>query len=115
MVFDLVGTNIDSNLSAIVMSVLQVLGIYTASQLMDRLGRKSLLLISMSGGLVTLLVIVPFSYLDKQGFDVSAFSILPVICISSYAFVCAIGLLPVPYVMISEVLPQRVCIHKDCC
>lgn len=108
LVFKQTGSTIDPNLSAIVMGVLQVLGTYTASQLMDRLGRKTLLLISMFGGLVALLVTGTFSYLDKQVFHLSDFSILPVISISLYVFICAIGILPVPFVMVSEVLPQRV-------
>lgn len=108
MVFEQTGSNIDPNLSAIVMGVLQVFGTYTASQLMDRLGRKTLLLISMSGGLVALLVTGTFSYLNKNVFDMTSFSILPVISISFYVFICAIGLLPVPFVLVAEVLPQRV-------
>lgn len=113
LVFKQTGSTIDPNVSAIVMAVLQVLGTYTASQLMERLGRKTLLLISMSGGLVALLVTATFSYLREQGFPVSSFSFLPVISISLYVFICAIGLLPVPYIMVSEVLPQRVCIYID--
>lgn len=92
------------------MGVLQVLGTYISSQLIDRLGRRTILLISPFGGLVALLVTAMSSYLGKHGYDMSSFSILPVISISFYVFICAIGLMPVPYVMASEVLPLRVCI-----
>lgn len=114
MFFKQTGSFVDPTASAIVMGVLQVFGTYTASQLMDQLGRKMLLLISMSGALVTCIVIGTFSYLGKQGFDMSSLSILPVVATSFYVFICAIGLQTVPFVMVSEVLPQRVCIDLLC-
>lgn len=93
------------------MCVFLVLGTYAGSQLIDRLGRKTLLLISMSGGFVAVLVTGIFAYLGKHDFDLSSFSILPVISISLYVFICAIGIVPVPFVMVSEILPQRVCVR----
>lgn len=114
LLFDQTGSSFDPNVSAIVMTAFLVFGTYTASQLIDRLGRKTLLLISISGGFVAVLVTGIYAYLGKQGFDLSSFSILPVISISFYVFISAIGMLPVPFVMVSEVLPQRVCIlHGD--
>lgn len=99
----------NSNLSAIVMCVVHVLGTYIASQLIDRIGRRTLLLVSMSCGIVALLVTGTFAYLVKADYDMGSLSVLPVISISAYVFICAIGIVPVPSVIISEVLPRRVC------
>lgn len=107
-IFKQTGSTMDPNVSSIVMAVIQVFGTYSASQLMDKVGRKVLLLTSTAGGCMALLVTGTFAYLARQGYDVSSFSILPVISISFFVFICAIGILPVPYVMVSEVLPQRV-------
>lgn len=113
-IFKQTGSTLDPNMSSIVMGIIQVIGTYSASQLMDKVGRKVLLLTSTAGGCMALLVTGTFAYLARQGFNVSAFSILPVISISFFVFICAIGILPVPYVMVSEVLPQRVCdIYTD--
>lgn len=111
IIFQHTGSTIDPYVSAIVMAAVQVVGTFVASQLMDRLGRKTLLLISTSGGFIMLLVTGIFAYLYKQGFDMSSFNILPVISISLHVFICAIGLESVLLVLISEVLPRRVWLH----
>lgn len=108
LIFQQAGSTIDPYVSSIVMGVVQLIGAYTASQLMDRVGRRKLLLISTSGGFIALLVTGAFVYLHKQGFDMSSYNMLPVISISFYVFICVIGILPVPFVMVSELLPQRV-------
>lgn len=107
-IFEQTGSTVDPNVSSIVMGLLQVFGTHTASMLMDKVGRKVLLLISTAGGCVALLVAATFTLLSRQGYDLSSFSFIPVASLSFYLFICAIGLLPVPYVMVSEVLPQRV-------
>lgn len=108
IIFKKTGSTIDPNMSAIVMAVIQVCGTYTAANLMDRVGRKILLLISTGGGIVALITTGIYAFLFHEGYDVSAFSILPLISISFFVFICAIGILPVPYVMVAEVLPPKV-------
>lgn len=110
-IFEQTGSTVDPNVSSIVMGVLQVFGTHTASLLMDKVGRKVLLLVSTSFGCVALMVAATFTFLSRQGYDLSAWSFVPVISLSFYLFICAIGLLPVPYVMVSEVLPQRVYLY----
>lgn len=108
IIFKETGTIADPNVALIVMGCVQVFGTYSASQLMDKVGRRMLLLISTGGGCLALLVTGTFSMLARHGYDLSAWSALPVISVSFYVFICAIGILPVPYLMVSEVLPQRV-------
>lgn len=107
-IFKDTGSTIDPQVSSIVMAAIQVLGTYTASQLMDKVGRKVLLLVSLSGGLLALLVTGAYSYLAKHGYDVSAFNWVPLVSLSFFIFICSIGILPAPYVMLAEVIPQRV-------
>lgn len=102
------GSSIDPNVSSIVMGILQVCGNYTASQLIDRTGRKTLLLVSTSGAAISQAITGTYIYLGKSGYDVSAFNLLPVICISFFIFINAIGILSVPYVILAEVMPQKV-------
>lgn len=102
------GSTIDPNMSAIVMGTMQVCGTYCASRVVDSMGRKKLLLISTSGGAVGLAVTGVYSYLAKHNYDVSAFNFLPVVSLSFFIFISAIGIIPVPYVLVSEVIPQKV-------
>lgn len=107
-IFKETGSTFDPNISSIVMGVLQVCGNITASQLMDRMGRKKLLIVSNSGAAISHAITGTFIYLSKNGYDVSAFNLLPVISISFFIFINAIGILPVPYVILAEVMPQKV-------
>lgn len=107
-IFKSTGSDFDPQISSIVMAAVQVVGTYTASQLMDRVGRKVLLLVSLGGGCVMLLLTGTYSYLAKCDIDVGDFNWVPVVSISSFIFLCSIGILPAPYIMLSEVIPQRV-------
>lgn len=102
-------STIDAKVSSIVMATSQVVGVYTASQLMDTVGRKVLLLVSLSGSMATLCITGVYLYVAKHNNDdVRDFDWVPIVSISAFTFICSIGMLPVPYVMLSEVLPPRV-------
>lgn len=107
-IFHETGSTIDPSLSAIVMGLTQLTGTIFASSLIDRLGRKLLLLISAAGSAMTLLVTGVYCYLNTSGFDVSSLNLLPIITLSAFIFVTAIGLNPVPYVVAAESLPPKV-------
>lgn len=107
-IFHSTGSPVDPQMSAIIMAAVQVIGTYAASQLMDKVGRKVLLLVSLSGVCVAHIITGTYSYLAKTEFDVSAFNWVPVVSISSFVFVACIGIVPAPFVMLSEVIPQRV-------
>lgn len=108
-VFNGTGSSIDSQLSSIVMSVLQVLATYVASQLVDRYGRKVLLLVSTLGGVGLLLITATYALLVEWGYRLDGWDWVPLVSISLFIFFATIGLLPVPYVMLAEVLPPKVC------
>lgn len=107
-IFKRTGSTLDPQVSAIVMAVTQVIGCYAASQLMDRMGRKALLVISSIGAILALLVTGTFTYVAEQGVDVSAFNWVPLVFISFFIFIGSIGLLPVPYVILAEVIPANI-------
>lgn len=110
-IFEESGSYIDANVAAIVMGVFQVCGNYTASLLMDRVGRRSLHIISSAGCSVSLLVTGVYVYLVRSGVHMSAYSWLPVASLSFFIFICAIGVVPVPFVVMTEVMPAKVRMH----
>lgn len=107
-IFKSTGSTVDPQMSSIVMAAMQVIGTYAASQLIDRVGRKVLLLVSLIGCFVTLAITGTYSYLALNKFNVDAFNWVPVVSISSFIVLCSLGILPVPYVLMSEVIPARV-------
>lgn len=101
------GAQLDPNFSSIIMGSIQVLGCLCASSFIDRLGRKVLLLVSSAGSACALFVTGSYAYLYSNGFEVSAWNALPVVSLSFFIFISAVGITPVPYVLATEVLPSK--------
>lgn len=108
IIFKATGSTIEPNLSAIIMGSVQIFGTYFASSLIDRLGRKMLLLISTCGTTIGLLITGTYAYLSSNGYNVDGFNLLPVVSLSFVIFVAAIGIIPVPYVLVNEIFPRKV-------
>lgn len=108
-VFNETGSTVDPSLSSIIMGTTQLVGTIFASSLIDRVGRKLLLLTSMAGATVMLVVTGIYCYLNWHGYDIGYLNLLPVITLSAFIFLTAIGMNPVPYVITAEVLPAKVC------
>lgn len=107
-IFSKSGSTVDPNLSAIIFGCLQVLGTLCASSLIDKLGRKILLLVSTTGTAIGLVITGIYSYLGHEGYDISSFNLLPVISLSLIIFIAAIGVIPVPYVLVNEIFPRKI-------
>lgn len=107
-IFEMSGSNYSPHMSSIVFGCLQIVGTYVTTLFIDRVGRKVLLLISGSGSAVGLTVMGIFSYLFESGYDVSGLNWVPVVSLSFVIFIASIGLIPIPYVIIAEVLPQKI-------
>lgn len=106
------GSELDPNTCSIIVAAIQVVGVYTSSLLVDRVGRKALLLISSSGAAIALAMLGTFSYLHRQGVNVQAFDFIPLVSFSFYVFITCIGIMPLPFVILAEILPPKV--QWDC-
>lgn len=107
-IFRYSGSEINPNVSSIIISVMQVIGTSITSNLIDRVGRKILLIVSCSGMAIALSITGAFTYLSMHEYDVTAWNFVPILSLSIYMFVAAVGILPVPYVYLTEILPQKV-------
>lgn len=106
-IFEHSGSSIDAGLSAIIMGAMLVVGVFCASMLIDRYGRKILMVVSAGGAAVGLAATGCYAYLSYAGVDVTNFNFVPVVGLSFFIFIAAIGMLPVPYVYVAEIFPQR--------
>lgn len=102
------GSTLNPNLSSIILGCLQIAGTISTYFLIERIGRKVLLTISSSGAAIGLCVMGIYCYLSKHNVDVSQYNWIPVITLSFVIYISSIGIIPVPYIIISEVLPRRV-------
>lgn len=101
------GSKLSPAWSSIVVGSMLVIGGYCSTSIIDRVGRKLLLLISCSGMSLSLVVLGVFCSLNFYKYDVKDYSIVAVISLSSFIFMSVFGIIPVPYVIMSEVVPYR--------
>lgn len=106
-IFEEAKTGLDPNLSAIVVGVIQIAGSYGSLYFVDRAGRRKLYLVSAMGTALGLIVMGGYSFLKLKNFDVSSFGIVPVISLSFVIFIASCGILPLAFIIISEILPQK--------
>lgn len=109
IIFHETGSALNANHSSIIMGCIQLIGTGCGSVLIDRIGRKTLLMISTFCGSIALIVTGLHSYLIKNtDYDMGPFDTLPIFSLSFFIFISAIGIIPVPFVLMVEVLPAKV-------
>lgn len=102
------GAMIDPFLPSIIMAVLQIVGSLCTAQLVETLGRKILMIISLTGSGFGLLTLALYLYLNENGFDLSAFSWVPVTSLSFIVFIASAGIISLANVCSAEHLPSKV-------
>lgn len=102
------GAKFDPYVSSIIVGVLQVCGIYVSSLLIDKLGRKILFGVSSFLSAIALITFGTFSFMNAKGMDLSSFQWVPVISLSFYIFVNSVGIRPMPFLYVAEILPYNV-------
>lgn len=107
-IFKQSGSSIDPHMSSVVVGAIQIVGILGSTNLIDRLGRKTLLIISTLGAFFGLATLGTYSYLNESGLDVHAYSWIPLISFSTFIFISCFGILPLPFVVLTEILPAEV-------
>ncbi|XP_055633151.1 uncharacterized protein LOC129773563 [Toxorhynchites rutilus septentrionalis] len=107
-IFEESGSNLSPNVSSIIVAVIQLVGTVVAFSLVDNIGRKLLLLISTFGTAAGLFTLGLFSFLEHEGHDLNQFNFLPIASLSFTILLASIGILPLPVVIIAEVLPQKI-------
>lgn len=94
--------------STILLAVALTLGSLLTTFLVDFLGRRVLIIISLSGSIVGLLAMALHYYLYLIGYDMSSFKWVPVLSLSFVIFITAAGVIPCASVCSVENLPAKV-------
>lgn len=108
MIFKISGSSLSPNSSAIIVGVIQVFGSCLSTTLVERIGRRPLLLTSCLGMGTCHFVLGVFCYLQTLGYDVSQFSWISIVALSVYMIAYGLGMGPGPYVISSEILSRDV-------
>ncbi|XP_065084145.1 facilitated trehalose transporter Tret1-like [Ochlerotatus camptorhynchus] len=107
-IFNESGSTLSANTSAIVIGSIQMVGSYFSTMLVERAGRKLLLMVSATGIGLGLAIFAGFSYAKYVGLDVESFTWLPLVCFSFVIFIGSVGVLTLPFLVLAEVMPQKI-------
>lgn len=64
---------------------------------------------SAGGTSVGLAILGSYIYLDKIGVDVTDFKWIPLVSFSFVIFIASWGVLTLPFLVLSEIMPEKVC------
>lgn len=107
-IFEASGSSMSPTTASIVIGVVQVLATYVSTLLIDRAGRRILLLISSSVMSVCISILGLYFYLQTQEYDVSSISWLPLGSVAIFIIVFSVGFGPIPWIMFGELFPGNV-------
>ncbi|XP_039437015.1 facilitated trehalose transporter Tret1-like [Culex pipiens pallens] len=106
-VFADAGSEMDSKISSIIVGIIQLAGSYTSTLVMDRWRRKTLYIVTALGSCLGLTMMGVYAYLSVAKVDVSQLYWLPVASLSFVIFIASVGMLPLTFVILSEILPDK--------
>uniref|UniRef100_A0A2M4AI92 Putative sugar transporter n=1 Tax=Anopheles triannulatus TaxID=58253 RepID=A0A2M4AI92_9DIPT len=109
-IFATVGSTLSPNTSAIIMGSVQIFGTLSSFVFIDLVGRKVLLAISTFGIGMGLLCLAAFNWMTITGVEwVFEFQWLPIVILSVTVFLYAVGLSSIPFFVLPELLPAKIC------
>ncbi|XP_076362234.1 facilitated trehalose transporter Tret1-2 homolog [Tachypleus tridentatus] len=108
-IFKEAGSSLDENLCTILVAAVMVLSTILGSFLVDRTGRRILLLISGIGNAISLFCLGLFSgvLVHKVKSFGTQFGSIPLVCLLVYVTTFSVGFGPLPWFMMAEMVPQR--------
>lgn len=107
-IFQYTRSTLDPYMSSVVLAFTQLIGIFLSMVLVDRAGRKILILISSIGVGIGFAISGTYTYLNKTGVDVSSFNWVPLVSLCGVILLGGIGILPLCFIILTEVLPNKV-------
>lgn len=102
------GSSLSPNDSSIIVGVIQILGSYASTLLVERAGRKILMSISSILSALGLVVLSVYTYMKNNGYEVEEFNWIPVASFSFVIFIQNLGVISIPFVYLAEISPQKI-------
>ncbi|KAF5270585.1 hypothetical protein FQR65_LT05483 [Abscondita terminalis] len=101
-------TSLSSQISSLIFAAIQIPCVVTSSFLVDKVGRKPLLIISASGCALTLIGEGVYFYLkDIQDMDLSNVYFFPTLCLTLYFVMISFGISTMAHVAAGELFPSN--------
>ncbi|KAK6618642.1 hypothetical protein RUM43_013033 [Polyplax serrata] len=107
-IFKTVNADSDPNVSSIIVGVVQVISTFISTLIVDRLGRKILLVLSASIMSICTLLLGVFFYLKESDKDVSSITWLPLLSLCVFIVSFSIGFGPIPWMILGELFSPSI-------
>ncbi|XP_037026137.1 facilitated trehalose transporter Tret1 isoform X2 [Bradysia coprophila] len=107
-IFQMAGSTLNPNYCSIIVGVVQVLMTFAAAALVERAGRKILLIQSSAIMCLCLTVLGIYFKIKDAGTDVSAFGLVPLVSLVLFIISFSLGYGPIPWMMMGELLAPEV-------
>lgn len=98
----------EPNVSTIIVGVMSVIATYVSTLVVDRLGRKILLLSSIIVMGICTLLIGAFFFMKENQYDVSSIGFIPLVSMCLFLILFSIGFGPIPWMLIGEIFPAQI-------
>ncbi|GAB0095590.1 facilitated trehalose transporter Tret1 [Sergentomyia squamirostris] len=107
-IFEEVSSGLNGSESAIIMAVVQLITAALSSSIVDRLGRRPLLLISTCGATICNAIVGLYFFLLYMEVNMDAHAWLPITTLMIYIVSYTIGLATVPFALLGELFPTNI-------
>lgn len=101
------GSSLSPSVSAIIVAFIQLFGSVVSTLITERLTRKTLYVLSCCGTIFGLFTFGMHGFLSTLT-DVSQFNWIPIVSMSFVIFIASVGLMPLTFTILSEILPLKV-------
>lgn len=101
------GSSLSASTSAIIIAIVQLLGSVLSTLITEKMTRKFLYITTCLGTIVGLLAFGVHGMLSTS-MDMSQFSWIPIASMSFVIFIASLGLMPLTFTILSEILPLKV-------
>ncbi|XP_059469654.1 facilitated trehalose transporter Tret1-like [Neocloeon triangulifer] len=108
IIFDAAGSTLSPSVATIIVGVVQVVISFLALLLVDRAGRRILLMISSSVMAICLAALGVHFYLLDTGVDVSNYGLIPLASVVLFIIMFSLGFGPIPWTMLGELFPAKI-------
>jgi hypothetical protein len=103
------GSNFTPNQSSLIVGVILVLGSFASLALVNRFSRKFLYSLTSIGTMLPLITMGIYSSCKFNGVEgIESFKFIPVVSLSVFIFIGSLGRIPLTFVIMSEIMPQKV-------
>ncbi|XP_059616834.1 facilitated trehalose transporter Tret1-like [Phlebotomus argentipes] len=106
-IFHNAGSSVSPNDAALVVGAIQVAGSCLSYLLVDRVGRRILLMGSALSTGILHSVMGAYVFLASRGHNLEGFEWIPVVSLSGVMLVSAIGMVALPYPVMAEIIPTK--------